>query len=54
MNKNNKTTKKEQIADAQRRYAGASTDAADGNRVDPKAVRQETRMLNNNPRNNMD
>ncbi len=50
MDRNNKT-KEESRSKAQRQYAGASTDRADDNHVTANEVEQETRMLNNNPRN---
>ncbi len=40
----------EQI-DAQKKYAGAATDDADNNKVTEHDTKQETSMLNNNPRN---
>lgn len=36
---------------AEKTYAGAAIDKADGDKVTPQAVKQETSMLNNNPRN---
>lgn len=33
-------------------YPGASIDKADREKVDPKLVKQETRILNDNPRDN--
>lgn len=33
-------------------YVGVDVDRADDNKVDPKMVEQETKELNNNPRNN--
>lgn len=39
-------------AEAQQNYPGAGTDKADNNKVTPKLVKEETKDLNNNPRNN--
>lgn len=37
--------------DAQKKYAGATIDDADDNKVTERDTKQETHMLNNNPRN---
>lgn len=39
-------------AEAQQKYPGVETDNADNDKVDPKLVKEETKELNNNPRNN--
>lgn len=39
-------------AEAQQKYPGVETNKADDNKVDSKLVREETKELNNNPRNN--
>ena len=36
------------------KYAGVATDRADGCRTSKKLVKEETAMLNNNPRNDDD
>ncbi|MCM1032971.1 MAG: hypothetical protein NC405_04360 [Odoribacter sp.] len=42
---------KEHKVKAQQDYPGASTNKADDNRTTRQAVKQETKMMNNNPRN---
>ena len=39
------------VENALENLPGAATDKGDDNRVNPKLVEQDTRMLNNNPRN---
>ncbi len=39
-------------AEAADRYPGVAVDHDDHNDVDPKLVKERTRTLNNNPRNN--
>lgn len=43
--------KAKKLADAIDYIPGAATGVADDEKVDPSLVKQETRMLNNNPRN---
>lgn len=47
---NKKTTKGEKEY-AQKNYPGAEIDKADGNKAGQRLVDQETKLLNNNPRN---
>ncbi|MBD5313779.1 MAG: hypothetical protein K2G41_12140 [Duncaniella sp.] len=46
MEKNDKQIKKDE------QYRGVDVNVADNGKVDPKLVEQETKELNNNPRNN--
>lgn len=39
-------------AEAQKKYPGAEIDKADKDKVDSRLVKEETKDLNNNPRNN--
>lgn len=43
--------KNQQVRDAQD-YPGVQPDIADDNKVTPEMVKEETKDLNNNPRNN--
>ena len=45
-------TKKETIENAERNYSGVQTDIANDDKVSKKLVDEETKSLNNNPRNN--
>lgn len=44
--------KKEQIRHAEQHYSGAAVDVDDKRKVTRKMVDDETKELNNNPRNN--
>lgn len=44
--------RKDQREKAERNYPGVAVDTSDGEKVDRKLVRERTKTLNNNPRNN--
>lgn len=42
---------KKELIEAEEKYAGVAVDRADDDKVSNACVKQETNMLNNNPRN---
>ena len=48
----NEKERRQQRDDAQQLFPGVAVNKSDDGKVDPRLVRERTKTLNNNPRNN--